>query len=186
MPEDESDERWPDEATEAEDPSAAHDDIMKRLLNYQRSLREGASPAEAAEAAEVAQSLEVEPELDGPAAPSDLLDLSVSEPETQVEVAGPEPEPAHAPEPEPAPEPTPEPAAEPVAEPAIEAVFETSAESRAELAARVQELEKRLELLGSRVGALRRSFQDMAIAADERLAAMEDEIEQVRSERDET
>jgi predicted nucleic acid-binding Zn-ribbon protein len=73
-----------------------------------------------------------------------------------------------------------------VAEPAIEAVFETSAESRAELAARVQELEKRLELLGSRVGALRRSFQDMAIAADERLAAMEDEIEQVRSERDET
>jgi hypothetical protein len=34
--------------------------------------------------------------------------------------------------------------------------------------------------LGAKLGDLRQSFQDLAIAADERLAAMEEEIAQAR------
>ena len=172
MPEDQSDERWPEEVTATEDPSAAHDGIMKRLLNYQRSLREGASPAEAAEAAEVAeieetaeieeveetaeaeQVVEVKPTPEGPT--EEQRDLSAAEPGSEA-------------------------TADVVPEPVLEA---SEAGSKAELEERVQRLEERLERLGSKVGALRQSFQDMAIAADERLAAMEDEIGQVRSEQD--
>jgi hypothetical protein len=39
--------------------------------------------------------------------------------------------------------------------------------------------------LGGKVVALRRSFQDMAVAADERLAAMKDDIDEVRPDPDE-
>src|SRR5688572_25718160 len=39
---------YPDEQQTPEDPDAGHDDIMKRLVDYQRQLREGVEPTEAA------------------------------------------------------------------------------------------------------------------------------------------
>jgi pilus assembly protein FimV len=228
VPDDVPDESWTDEEPESETPPVAHDDIMKRLMNYQRSLREGASPAEAAE---VAQHPSAEPAREAQTATGELLDLSVTEPEVEVEFdvtteaepeteAAPraeaetgelvEPEVAAEAEPEAeigsAAEPEdlwsaelePEPYAavpeesgpQPIAAEESPALYETAAaepagvaeESRDELVARVVRLEERLERLGSKLGELRQSFQDMAIAADERLAAMEDEAARTRTE----
>jgi hypothetical protein len=141
------------------DDAAPHDDIMKRLLDYQRSLRGGASPEEAAEAA------------------------------ARAWIA------------EPAPEPYAEPAPEPYAEPAPErdeltdlvagaGVPEVLAEGNAtqeesdataqDLHVRLTALEARLDRLGPKVADLRQSFQDLAIAADERLASIENEIAEAR------
>ena len=39
---------YPDEQQVPEDPEAGHDDIMKRLVDYQKQLREGVEPTEAA------------------------------------------------------------------------------------------------------------------------------------------
>src|SRR5688572_18316127 len=39
---------YPDEQQTPEDPDAGHDDIMKRLVDYQRQLRQGVDPTEAA------------------------------------------------------------------------------------------------------------------------------------------
>src|SRR5688572_5010032 len=39
---------YPDEQQTPEDPDAGHDDIMKRLVDYQRQLRQGVEPTEAA------------------------------------------------------------------------------------------------------------------------------------------
>lgn len=39
---------YPDEPAAPEDPEAGHDDIMKRLVDYQRQLRQGVDPTEAA------------------------------------------------------------------------------------------------------------------------------------------
>jgi predicted nucleic acid-binding Zn-ribbon protein len=69
-------------------------------------------------------------------------------------------------------------------EPASEAV-DVLAASRADLEDRVHRLEERLGGLSGKVAALRQSFQEMAIAADERLAAMKEEIDEVRSDTDE-
>jgi hypothetical protein len=189
VPDDESDEQWPGEATDPEDPSVAHDDIMKRLLDYQRSLRGDEEEELAEPAAEVAEADEVasEPEAAPPTFVEPVgseLDLagaqSAAVPTLDVELAlglDAEPEPAVEP-----------PAAlDPVAgsDPAPP-VLDPLAGSRTELEARVQRLEERLERLGARVVSLRRSFQEMAIAADDDLAAMKDEIDESRSDPDES
>ncbi|HEX6331421.1 MAG TPA: hypothetical protein VF129_09085 [Actinomycetota bacterium] len=51
-----------------------------------------------------------------------------------------------------------------------------------ELKERLAGLEARLDRLGTKLGDLRQSFQDLAIAADERLASIEDEIAEARRE----
>ncbi len=217
MPDDVPDDGWNDPEPEAEAPEVGHDDIMKRLVDYQRSLREGASPTEAVETL-FTERLQTE----SPTTTGELVDLSSADPTFEVESL---PEPADEIEPEPAgpspsepvpatlgeePEPEmaasreePEPETTEVAherEPAIEEepdvgpepvpgyvtipanVGGLPAETRTELEERLTALEDRLQRLGSKVGELRRNFQDMAIAADERLASMEDEIGRVAHE----
>jgi hypothetical protein len=192
VPDDESDEQWSGEVTDPEDPTVAHDDIMKRLLDYQRSLRgdeeaaelpeddagaEVVSEPEAVESeSEVAFSTEGEPV-------GQVVDLSVPEPATtrstdvgSSQQLGAEPEPSL--DVEPAPEPT------SAAAPASEAVDPLAA-PRADLEAHARRLEERLVRLSGKVAALRQSFQEMAIAADERLAAMKEEIDEVRPDTDE-
>lgn len=173
MPEDESDERWTNDEPAPEEPTAAHDDIMKRLLDYQRSLREGASPEEAAEAIRGGMAERREPG-ETTVATEELVELGTTEPEVQLEpeseLEAPSSEPEAAvelgPEPmEPQPEPPP-----PTAAP------------ESELQARLSALEGKLDLIGSKIVEVRRSFQDLAIAADERLAALEDELDRVRRE----
>ena len=197
---DEPDEGWNDESTGSEEPAVAHDDIMKRLLNYQRNLREGASPDDAAEAA---RSAFADP---GPAVmpppTEEMVDLSADNASVDVEPEQRQEEEWHR---EPAVQPEPEAEWAPPAptHPDVEAALPTEPTSplvtvpetsvgaevmtqgsRAELEGRLATLEERLERLGSRIGELRRSFQDMAIAADERLAAMEDEVGHLRRERE--
>jgi hypothetical protein len=201
---DEPDEGWNDESTGSEEPAVAHDDIMKRLLNYQRNLREGASPDDAAEAARSAFAAP-DPAVTPPAT-EEVVDLSSAGPSPDVE-AVPQHEEDQDQELEMQAEPAPEreveweptTPAQPDFEPSLPieqasplmTIPETSAGaaemtpgSRAELEGRLATLEERLQRLGSRIGELRRSFQDMAIAADERLAAMEDEVGHLRRERE--
>jgi len=170
----------PDEVTsgtepEAESSSVVHDDIMKRLLDYQRHLREGTSPAAAAEAA-----TDEGPMIDHAAAEAigtqtdtvTLVDITAAEAEIEADAA-------------------------PVAEteleteissleaaeaavPAPSAADQTWSEATpaavGDLAARVTELERTLSRVATMISELRGSFQDMAVASDERLAAIEDEL----------
>lgn len=227
MPDDvpEPEVEWPAEDLPAEAAETAHDDIMKRLLDYQRSLREGASPEEAAEA--MKRGIGDQSLLEASSAAESLAELLSTEvmpdeiPESEVEAeptleaeAVPEVEALEEPEPEieapeePEPEieaavemfePTVESPPEAVAEDALEATREPVLEqaeespaaeddlvvatgSRSGLEARVGSLEGKLDDLGAKIAELRRNFQDMAIAADERLATMAEEVEQARRE----
>jgi hypothetical protein len=204
MPDDTPDEGWSGDEPEADPTSSVpHDDIMKRLLDYQRSLREGASPEEAAEV--ITGRAEATP-AETVTATADLLDLE----EPAVAIA---PEPEHEQEPEPQPsaevaqvelagsEPAEPSAAEPgPAEATLVTILEPSAgregapptapsgaepprsASRVEVEARLAKLEGSLDRLGSKLAALRQSFQEMAVAADERLATLEDELAEARGE----
>lgn len=186
-----SDEDPPAEAAEAAE--TAHDDIMKRLLDYQRSLREGASPEEAAEA--MKRGITDPALLEASSTAESLADLLSTElvadeaPAVQSEPEA-EPEPELEPSPESLLEPeseeaVSEPTPETIAGPSVTAgELEAVRGSRSELEARVGKLEGQLEGLGERIAELRTSFQEMAIAADERLANMADEVEQARREQE--
>ncbi len=296
MPDDESEVEWPAEGLpEVEEaPETPHDDIMKRLMNYQRSLREGASPEEAAEV--MRRGVEADPglleasvaaeslaELLSTEAPATEPEAETVEQEAQVEFSEPEAavvewaEPAMADEPardtaepedleteaverevvepevvetvsesepelvgqeveahdagveaaepsigqleisstaEPEFEPTPgsgeqvadeyawgemvdDPGAESaiVSEPALESIAGDKGEiepampapmpgSRAELEEGIEGLEDTLNGLAERIAELRRSFQKMAVAADDRLASLAEEVERARGERE--
>jgi hypothetical protein len=163
VPDDVPDEGWTAEDSESAAPEVAHDDIMKRLLDYQRSLREGASPTEAAEAAWQ------------PSAPPDEVSAQVEpspepEPERRAELEVEAPAPR---EPEP-------PAAAPGLVTILEPLPPVSDVTRADLEERLASVEERLSRLRSRLAELRQSFQDMAIDADERLAQIEEELGHVR------
>jgi hypothetical protein len=192
------DEGWTtDEEPGSEASSVPHDDIMKRLLDYQRTLREGASPEEAAET--VRSAVIAEPAVEPSIEPAEAEPEPIDEEEAGEQDAPGEPEPE---------EPSvgaqveaPEAAAVvgviAAAEPAESKVpveedvrAETSRPTPAApgvgsgLESRVATLEGKLEDLGTRLAELRQSFQDMAIAADERLAAMEAEIDEVQGDLD--
>ena len=161
-----------------------HDDIMQRLLQYQRQLREGMSPGEAAETHTAER-----PMIDYAAAEALMATktgtvqvVDITELEAELEV----PEPA-------APAP-----AEPEAEEALtieaeaesiveaEPVAETVADATqlvpsTDLTGRVAELEDTLARVSKLIGELRERFQDMAIASDERLAAIEDTLSGIGS-----
>jgi hypothetical protein len=94
VPDDESEVEWPAEGLpEVEDlEETPHDDIMKRLLDYQRSLREGASPEEAAEV--MRRGVSADPALlEASAAAEGLADSLAAETETPQGEIPPEPEP---------------------------------------------------------------------------------------------
>lgn len=166
-------------------PPVAHDDIMRRLLEYQRQLREGVPPSEAARA--VAES---DPAARGigsvgrdvtTTTEEVVVDLTQAEAELErrpdaepIDVEGParasevrmeEPTPGVAESPQPA---------SPVGTPpeAGSSVWATPVPDPG-LADRVAQLERTLAEIATQVSDLRQRFQDMAIAADERLADLE-------------
>ena len=232
MPEDVNDQVA--ETTEAEEPELVHDDIVKRLLDYQRQLREGAeeTPTDAAAAASSVATQTATDELvdltGGDTLEEDFVDLSADAPDAppptegiateDVAMASPPPplgalrdERADASDAEVIvlhPDATTT-GMDPDAATSADDVISTSADiptdgaghagawpgaaptspvapieeptpsfsadaSDGEAADRILELERRLETLSARFAELRSSFQDMAIAADERLAEIED------------
>jgi hypothetical protein len=192
------DEAWTtDEEPGSEASSVPHDDIMKRLLDYQRTLREGASPEEAAET--VRSAVIAEPAVEPSIEPAEAEPEPIDEEEAGEQDAPGEPEPeepsvgAQVEAPEAAAVAGVLAATEPVESdtPVDEELpAETQRPTTAApgvgsgLESRVATLEGKLEDLGTRLAELRQSFQDMAIAADERLAAMEAEIDEVQGDLD--
>jgi hypothetical protein len=202
MPEDvKTDEELETEAT----PELVHDDIVQRLLDYQRQLREGAldEPVAASTAtspltdevidltAEEEATLEASTEgsvdavtvseasFESPAEVAEVIDIATGRAaeadEARASLAGPsevigsgtidaEMSPAEA-----------GPAAE-----TRDVPTDRSGATRA-LEDRIAGMERSVERLSSRFAELRSSFQDMAIAADERLADIEDILTQLRT-----
>jgi hypothetical protein len=178
----------PDEMNMSEDaeeteavPPIVHDDIMQRLLDYQRQLREGLTPEQAAQPAASPILVDYSAlESPTPVAPQieadEVIDLAA------IEAAIEEPTDAEA-KPAPAdavpqiwatssmvPEPTPT--------PTTPAATDTSGD----LAARLAKLEDTLSGVAESVSDLRAQFQDMAIAADDRLGAIESMISGAKDE----
>lgn len=189
------------EAPEA--PDAGHDDIMRRLLDYQQRLREGATPRDAAASTWQGGS-------GGPGAPAgpaegavepqtsmatrDIVDLSSTEAEIEPEadvqpaeevVADVQPtldaEPGEDIYRTDETEPEGRVHSREEVEPELEAVTQRPPTvARSDVEARITELERTLDRLRTLLGGLRKSFQDMAVSADERLAAIESEIAEAR------
>lgn len=184
----------------AEARPIAHDDIMRRLLEYQRQLREGVPPSEAAKA--VAESdpsaLRAEPSREAATATAEpVVDLTRAEAELEAETGQAEREEAEAPEArathggispaETEPASGVEPSAEaPLGSELAPSVWAEPSSVRAPsaadpaLAARVERLEQALEQIATQVSDLRQRFQDLAIAADERLAELERTLARAR------
>lgn len=207
-------------------PPIAHEDIMQRLLEYQRKLREGLSPREAAQAvaeavagegasptgqieqAEQGTEPQAEPVITA-TQPEPVVDLTAAEAELEERTAREagsadrEPSAGEVAVAEPAAEAPPGPTAETPSEPAAEASGAVASAERTEaaapaapaagsvwavptpsrepdLAARVEQLERTLASVSQQVSELRQRFQDMAIAADERLAELERTLSRAR------
>ena len=153
-----------------------HDDIVQRLLAYQRQLREGTSPAEATEVEGVAVATDT----------IEVVDLTTAEAELEAETEPSAPETSET-EPslsteEAADEVVLVPEAELEAEPGSASMEEEGSTPTLGLSSRVEQLEAMVARVGDLVGELRISFQEMAIDADERLAAIEDAIAVARSD----
>ena len=183
-----------DESDETATP-LVHDDIMKRLLDYQRNLREGATPDEAATpqpglidyAALETEETAGDRLVDLATAEAELEDTSTADSTTEIDATGSESAEDDSTEPvvievEDAPiEKKAEPAAISEAEPATNAQPSTAAKvANAELEARMTELERSLDGIADMLGELRKGFQDMAIDADERIAKVEDALAEAR------
>jgi hypothetical protein len=181
--------------------SGEHQNIMSRILEYQRQLREGDPPPPPVE------TLPDRPAMDFAAAEAlsaetaDLVDLTEAEatlaaepgPAPAVEGEGPVPETSDqgAPSEERAEEKVapvvrlvepPAPAEpRPVPENGVWAVPDPPAqdERNVELE-RIAELEEALRRVSQTITELRRRFQDMAVASDERLAELEEIVERAR------
>ena len=160
----------PEEEQAPEDPDAGHDDIMKRLVDYQRQLRQGVEPTEAAAVAwhREPRDLEQAQQSGTPPDERDVVDVSSPDPEAPAEVEiltrdEAEASPARSWESPPA------------------SGHETSS---TDVSARVAHLEGTLDRLSKLLGDLRENFQGMAVTADERLAAIEAEIERNREHPD--
>lgn len=136
-----------------ETPSTAHDDIMKRLLAYQERLRQDIGAQEAPPRPSPWAVPEQTSASEAPSAP-DVQPVTTAT-EDLVDVGSAEDTRPGA----------------PVRLPPAPAH---------ELDARVAELEATLERVDAMLGDLRRRFQDLAIAADERIAAIQDQIARVR------
>jgi hypothetical protein len=240
-----------DDDEEPHGPAVAHDDIMKRLLDYQRQMREGEEPeashasfddpprpatdfleaplggthvdSETFERAVTSSDEGIDaPSFDAGARPADepshaeteglghWSDEELEQPPSARAAEAREPDVAATPEVEAAPQPheeSPPPARrgffrsrgsrrEEADVPSLEAAtnladvpdFEDVAPAltgsvAAELEARIAGFERTLQRLHGQVSELRQAFADMAVAADERLGALEDEIAKARAER---
>jgi len=162
-----SDEMNLDEAAEETEanPPLVHDDIMHRLLDYQRQLREGQTPEQAAQHAVSPvlvdySALEAPPPVAEETDTVEVIDLDAVDEVVEERGEGPaEDAPQVFSAPSTAFEPTPTPAA--------------AAGASGDLALRLAKLEDSLSNIATSIGELREQFTNMAIAADERLAAIE-------------
>jgi hypothetical protein len=157
-------------------PPLVHDDIMHRLLDYQRQLREGVTPEQAAERAASPVLVDYSA-LDAPTVVTEqtetieVLDLDAVD--EVVDEAAEEP-------------------ANDVPETWSDASFPSgasptqpmpaAADASGDLALRLAKLEDTLESIATSIGELREQFQNMAIAADERLAGIEAMLADARYE----
>jgi len=180
-----------DDTTMTDDESTAapvvHDDIMKRLLDYQRSLREGAETEPAETARPMVDHSAIEAQAAAATATEEIVDLTeIEDAQSEIEVievvdveeeiTTPEIAKIAEAEAEAEPEPEPDEADAPEAAP-IEA---EAAPAGADLADRVDELEASVDKIATMLAAVRSDFQDLAIRADERIAEIEDELAAVR------
>jgi hypothetical protein len=177
-----------------------HDDIMKRLLDYQRQLREGESAGSERAPAAVATATVTEDVVDltrvvEPEAVIELPDVVGSQPaESSVEdetaqaevragdeIARPGAITVAGEEAAPQTDSKAELEAEDIGEAKVEEPAEALAvSSDADLQARVEKLEASLETIGTMLAAVRSDFQDLAIRADERIAELEEVLASVR------
>jgi hypothetical protein len=157
------DEMNPDEDAEKTEatPPLVHDDIMHRLLDYQRQLREGQTPEQAAQHAAVLVDYSA---LDAPSPVTeqtdtvevidlDAVDEVVEQPAEDVSQVWSAPSISSGPMPMPP--------------------MPTATDASGDLALRLAKLENSLSNIATSIGELREQFTNMAIAADERLAAIE-------------
>jgi hypothetical protein len=208
---------YPDEPQAPDDPEAGHDDIMKRLVDYQRQLRQGVEPTEAAAVAWHREPRELgraeqpvqptQPEEPGqleqpeqpeppqpPEQPStpwgepDVVNVSSPDPEVQVDA---EVQSEERDEGESFDRPpdrveilTSEQAEASPTRPWERAPAPGPQTTRTEVSDRIAQLESTLDRLSQLLGDLRENFQGMAVTADERLAAIETEIERNRERPD--
>jgi len=195
---------YPGEEPAPEDPDAGHDDIMKRLVDYQRQLREGVEPTEAAavawhreprdpgptEQSGQSEQSEQSEQLPQPEEPStswrepDFVDVSTREPEIQAEAEVPSEERGEGGSFDRPPDRveilTSEEAEASPARPWERPPAPGPEASRTDVSDRIAQLEGTLDRLSTLLGDLRENFQGMAVTADERLAAIEAEIERNR------
>jgi hypothetical protein len=159
----EEDERFADQGS-----SIAHDDIMKRLLAYQRQLRGdlGALGPEALSRPGVGEA----PEIPSAATATDeLVDLGFADGEALAAPVGSTHREIGTP---------------PAAEPWPEAP--SSGAAVGELERRVADLESTLEGLDAMLSDLRRRFRELAVAADEQIAQIRAAASRARGEDEST
>ncbi len=173
-------------------PPIVHDDIMQRLLDYQRRLREGLSPEQAAQSNGTPVVVDHAPsESPAPIATQadtvEVVDLAAVEGaiEEPIEVIGgvevvhaaDESERASA-------DAVPQVWADSSTGPEPTSVPTTAdaADLAADLAARLSRLEDTLSSVAKSIGDLREQFQNMAIAADDRLGVIESMISSAKDD----
>jgi hypothetical protein len=157
------------EETEATRP-IVHDDIMHRLLDYQRQLREGMTPEQAAQHAAVLvdhSALDASPPVEEQTDPVEVLDLAAVE--EQAEEPGDGARQVWS---------VSSIKSEPMPMPPVPA----AADASGDLAVRLAKLEDTLSSIATSIAELREQFQNMAIAADERLAVIESMLTDARTE----
>ena len=172
----------------------AHDDIMKRLLDYQRRFREE-NPSEPSHPLVDYSAMEAQAAL--ATATEEIVDLTeIEESEAEIEVievvevdeADVPPEAAKSAQAEAmherdaedtAPMSAETPASK-AAEPVVTKAEESPPAAGGNLAERVEQLEASLDEIAMMLAAVRSDFQDLAIRADERIAEIEDALASAR------
>ena len=172
----------------------AHDDIMKRLLDYQRRFREE-NPSEPSHPLVDYSAMEAQAAL--ATATEEIVDLTeIEESEAEIEVVevvevdeadvlpeaakSAQAEAMHERDAEDTAPMSAETPASKAAEPVVTKAEESPPAAEGNLAERVEQLEASLDEIAMMLAAVRSDFQDLAIRADERIAEIEDALASAR------
>ena len=172
----------------------AHDDIMKRLLDYQRRFREE-NPSEPSHPLVDYSAMEAQAAL--ATATEEIVDLTeIEESEAEIEVVevvevdeadvlpeaakSAQAEAMHERDAEDTAPMSAETLASRAAEPVVTKAEESPPAAEGNLAERVEQLEASLDEIAMMLAAVRSDFQDLAIRADERIAEIEDALASAR------
>jgi len=153
-----------DEGFADEGPSIAHDDIMKRLLAYRQRLRGDAGADEAAMGTSPWPSIGTSPFPGAPPsviATEELVDVGSVEAESPPSMGSESPPPTFG---------------------RARTASEAPSSPTDDLEERMAKLESTLERVDAMLGDLRRRFQELAVAADERIAAVRDAVAEARGD----